>query len=72
MERICSIIMNADVRSIIPSPAGRRPGRGDINQEELFVDLIPSPQPFYARILGAPDGRGSMWGSSDIQCVVAP
>jgi hypothetical protein len=51
MEKIFGIINDADVNRRIPSPSGRRPGRGDVNQEELFVDLIPSPQP-------SPWGRG--------------
>jgi hypothetical protein len=31
MEKIFGIINDADVNRRIPSPSGRRPGRGDVN-----------------------------------------
>jgi hypothetical protein len=37
--------INAVVKRRIPSPSGRRPGRGDINKEELFFILSPLPSP---------------------------
>jgi hypothetical protein len=57
MEKKISRMINAVVKRRIPSPSGttawmqevvqcmeqlpRRPGRGDINQEELFFDFYP-------------------------------
>ena len=55
MEKAFNIIPTRLLKRRIPSPSGRRPGRGGGNQEEVFVESIPSPQP-------SPGGRGGLIG----------